>query len=113
MMSTFTIPTESSYIEAEGVRFAYRKFGQETGIPLVFFIHFRGTMENWDPRLLELWLKIDRLSFSIMPVSVNPVVKLHLLLLKWLRMQRLSFMHLVLRKSMSLVFRLVGWLFRS
>ena len=52
MMSKFTIPTESSYIEAEGIRFAYRKFGQETGIPLVFFIHFRGTMENWDPNMI-------------------------------------------------------------
>lgn len=51
-MSTFTIPTESSYIEAEGIRFAYRKFGQETGIPLIFFIHFRGTMENWDPNMI-------------------------------------------------------------
>lgn len=52
-MSIFKIPTESSYVEAEGTRFAYRKFGQETGIPLVFFIHFRGTMENWDPELVE------------------------------------------------------------
>ncbi|AXI09294.1 alpha/beta hydrolase [Oceanobacillus zhaokaii] len=51
-MSPFTIPTESSYIEAKGIRFAYRKFGQETGIPLVFFIHFRGTMENWDPNMI-------------------------------------------------------------
>ena len=51
-MSTFKIPTESSYVEAEGIRFAYRKFGQEAGIPLVFFIHFRGTMENWDPELI-------------------------------------------------------------
>lgn len=52
MMSKFTIPTESSYIEAEGIRFAYRKFGQETGIPLIFLIHFRGTMENWDPNMI-------------------------------------------------------------
>ncbi|MFD6210611.1 MULTISPECIES: alpha/beta fold hydrolase [unclassified Peribacillus] len=51
-MSTFTIPTVSSYIEAEGIRFAYRKFGKETGIPLIFFIHFRGTMENWDPEMI-------------------------------------------------------------
>ncbi|MDN7243887.1 alpha/beta fold hydrolase [Planococcus shenhongbingii] len=51
-MSIVKIPTESSYVEAEGIRFAYRKFGHETGIPLVFFIHFRGTMENWDPELI-------------------------------------------------------------
>ncbi|MFE3975405.1 MULTISPECIES: alpha/beta fold hydrolase [unclassified Peribacillus] len=51
-MSTFTIPSTTRYVEAEGIRFAYRKFGKETGIPLVFFIHFRGTMENWDPELI-------------------------------------------------------------
>lgn len=53
-MSTVTIPTESRYIMAEGVRFAYRKFGKETGVPLVFFIHFRGTMENWDPKMISV-----------------------------------------------------------
>lgn len=52
LMSKFTLPTESSYIEAEGIRFAYRKFGRETGIPLLLFIHFRGTMENWDPNMI-------------------------------------------------------------
>jgi pimeloyl-ACP methyl ester carboxylesterase len=56
-MSTFTIPTTSKYVEADGVRFAYRKFGKETGIPLVFFIHFRGTMENWDPEVIEALAK--------------------------------------------------------
>jgi pimeloyl-ACP methyl ester carboxylesterase len=56
-MSTFTIPTTSKYVEADGIRFAYRKFGQETGIPLVFFIHFRGTMENWDPEVIEALAK--------------------------------------------------------
>lgn len=56
-MSTFTIPTTSNYVEADGVRFAYRKFGKEAGIPLVFFIHFRGTMENWDPEVIEALAK--------------------------------------------------------
>lgn len=51
-MTTFSIPSESKFIEAGGTRFAYRKFGNDTGVPLVFFIHFRGTMENWDPNML-------------------------------------------------------------
>lgn len=51
-MSNFTIPTESTFVEANGTRFAYRKFGIETGTPLVFFVHFRGTMENWDPNMV-------------------------------------------------------------
>ena len=28
-MSTFTIPTTSKYVEADGIRFADRKFGKE------------------------------------------------------------------------------------
>ncbi|MBM7601495.1 pimeloyl-ACP methyl ester carboxylesterase [Virgibacillus halotolerans] len=56
-MSKFTIPTTSKYVEANGIRFAYRKFGKETGVPLVFFIHFRGTMENWDPKVIEALAK--------------------------------------------------------
>jgi pimeloyl-ACP methyl ester carboxylesterase len=51
-MSNFTIPTESTFIEANGTRFAYRKFGSETGTPVVFLVHFRGTMENWDPNMI-------------------------------------------------------------
>lgn len=51
-MSNFTIPTESTFIEANGTRFAYRKFGAETGTPVVFLVHFRGSMENWDPNMV-------------------------------------------------------------
>ncbi|MBM7578117.1 alpha/beta fold hydrolase [Jeotgalibacillus terrae] len=52
-MTTVTIPKVSEFIEVEGTRYAYRKFGKETGIPLLFLIHFRGTMENWDPNMIE------------------------------------------------------------
>lgn len=51
-MSTFFIPEKSEFVEANGVHFAYRKFGKETGTPLVCLVHFRGTMENWDPELM-------------------------------------------------------------
>lgn len=52
-MTTVTIPTVSEFIEVENTRFAYRKFGASTGVPLVFLVHFRGTMENWDPNMIE------------------------------------------------------------
>lgn len=42
-----TAPTQ--FLDANGVRFAYRRFGAETGTPLVFLQHFRGGMDNWDP----------------------------------------------------------------
>ncbi len=37
------------FVEAEGTRFAYRRFGRQGGVPLVFFMHFTGTMDHWDP----------------------------------------------------------------
>jgi len=40
-------------IEAKGVRYAYRRFGQETGVPLLFLQHFLGTMDNWDPAVTD------------------------------------------------------------
>jgi pimeloyl-ACP methyl ester carboxylesterase len=42
-----TVPTQ--FVEENGIRFAYRRFGNETGVPLLFMQHFRGGMDNWDP----------------------------------------------------------------
>jgi pimeloyl-ACP methyl ester carboxylesterase len=42
-----TAPTQ--YVEANGIRFAYRRFGTPHGVPLVMNIHFTGTMDHWDP----------------------------------------------------------------
>jgi pimeloyl-ACP methyl ester carboxylesterase len=42
-----TAPTQ--FVEANGIRFAYRRFGKTGGVPIVMNIHFRGTMDHWDP----------------------------------------------------------------
>ena len=42
-----TAPTR--FIEANGVRYAYRRFGSEKGTPIVLLSHFRAGMDNWDP----------------------------------------------------------------
>lgn len=42
------------FIDApNGIRYAYRRFGKATGVPLVFLQHFRGTLDNWDPFLTD------------------------------------------------------------
>ena len=46
-----TAPTR--FIEANGIRFAYRRFGRAGGVPLVFNQHFRGTMDHWDPAVTD------------------------------------------------------------
>jgi pimeloyl-ACP methyl ester carboxylesterase len=42
-----TAPTR--FVEANGIRFAYRRFGGGEGLPMLFCQHFTGTMDNWDP----------------------------------------------------------------
>jgi len=46
-----TAPTQ--YVDANGIRFAYRHFGKAGGVPLVFNIHFTGTMDHWDPAVTD------------------------------------------------------------
>src|SRR5277367_2315823 len=46
-----TAPTQ--YVEANGIRFAYRRFGKPSGAPLVFNQHFLGTMDYWDPAVTD------------------------------------------------------------
>ena len=46
--------TPLAFIEAaNGVTYAYRRFGAGAGTPLVFLQHFRGNIDNWDPRLVD------------------------------------------------------------
>ncbi len=46
-----TAPTQ--FVEANGIRFAYRQFGMERGVPLVFMQHFRGGLDHWDPAITD------------------------------------------------------------
>ncbi|MEH2474167.1 pimeloyl-ACP methyl ester carboxylesterase [Nitrobacteraceae bacterium AZCC 2161] len=46
-----TAPTQ--FVEANGVRFAHRRFGKPDGVPLVFNQHFTGTMDHWDPAVTD------------------------------------------------------------
>ena len=46
-----TAPTH--FVEANGIRFAYRRFGKPSGVPLVFNQHYTGTMDHWDPAVTD------------------------------------------------------------
>ncbi len=46
-----TAPTQ--FVEANGIRFAYRRFGKAGGVPVVFNQHYRGTMDYWDPAVTD------------------------------------------------------------
>lgn len=49
--SHVTAPTR--YKEVDGVRYAHRRFGAESGVPLVMLPHFRAGMDHWDPRVTD------------------------------------------------------------
>ena len=52
-----TAPTR--FVEAEGVRFAYRRFGKSGGPTLLFLQYFNANMDDWDPFVTN-GLALDR-----------------------------------------------------
>jgi pimeloyl-ACP methyl ester carboxylesterase len=52
-----TAPTR--YVEGGGIRFAYRRLGPSTGTPLVLLQHFSGSIDAWDPAVVNA-LALDR-----------------------------------------------------
>src|SRR5260221_5772889 len=43
----------AQFVEANGIRFAYRRFGKAGGVPIVFNQHYTGTMDYWDPAVTD------------------------------------------------------------
>jgi pimeloyl-ACP methyl ester carboxylesterase len=48
-----TLTSPPPFIQANAVRYAYRRFGSQSGTPLVFLQHFRGGLDNWDPHVTD------------------------------------------------------------
>ena len=46
-----TAPTR--FVDANGVRYAYRRFGEGPALPLICLQHFRGGLDNWDPQVTD------------------------------------------------------------
>ncbi|MEZ0231480.1 MAG: alpha/beta fold hydrolase [Methylophilaceae bacterium] len=44
---------KTQYIDANGIKFSYRTIGNASGTPLVMLIHFTGTMDYWDPAVVN------------------------------------------------------------
>jgi pimeloyl-ACP methyl ester carboxylesterase len=49
--STVTAPTQ--FIKAGTERYAYRRFGSGSALPLLCLQHFTGTLDNWDPSVTD------------------------------------------------------------
>lgn len=46
-----TVPTQ--FIEANGIKFAYRSYGKTGDIPVVYFNHLTANLDNCDPRIMD------------------------------------------------------------
>jgi len=69
-----------TYLEAEtmtslgsnGISYAYRRVGPSGGRPLVLLQHFRGNLDNWDPRLIDvLSSSLDVVAFDNIGVGAT------------------------------------------
>jgi pimeloyl-ACP methyl ester carboxylesterase len=40
-------------LSADGVTYAYRELGPNTGVPLVLLTHLAAVLDNWDPRVVD------------------------------------------------------------
>jgi pimeloyl-ACP methyl ester carboxylesterase len=49
--SSTTAPTQ--FLQVNGQSYAYRRFGNGPGLPLLFLQHFTGTLDNWDPAVTD------------------------------------------------------------
>lgn len=46
------VPTQ--FISADGIKFAYREYGQHNGgTPVIFLNHLAAVLDNWDPRIID------------------------------------------------------------
>lgn len=52
-MTETHLTAKTQFLERDGVRFAYRRWGKKGTTPLVFMLHFRGGMDHWDPLMTD------------------------------------------------------------
>lgn len=46
-----TVPTQ--FVEANGIKFAYRSYGKEGEIPVIYLNHLAANLDNCDPRIMD------------------------------------------------------------
>lgn len=49
--SYVTVPTQ--FVEANGIKFAYRSYGKEGDLPVIYFNHLTANLDNCDPSIMD------------------------------------------------------------
>lgn len=52
-MNTSYITSPTQTISVDGTSFTYRITGSSNGVPLILLNHLTGTLDNWDPRVVD------------------------------------------------------------
>ncbi len=47
------VDAETQFLSVNGTRFAYRTIGPKSGVPIVMFNHLAGTIDDWDPSVVD------------------------------------------------------------
>jgi pimeloyl-ACP methyl ester carboxylesterase len=53
MTDATNIIAPTQFVDTEFERYAYRRFGNGRGLPLLCLQHFTGTLDNWDPAVTD------------------------------------------------------------
>lgn len=48
-----SVSAATQFVQVGEQRYAYRRFGGGSGLPLLFLQHFTGTLDNWDPAVTD------------------------------------------------------------
>ena len=51
--TTSTLQAPTQVLSGEGINYAYRHFGSQSGVPLLCLQHFTGTLDLWDPLVFD------------------------------------------------------------
>lgn len=43
----------TKFVDVGGTKFAYRKLGPDTGVPVIFLNHLAAELDRWDPRVVD------------------------------------------------------------
>jgi hypothetical protein len=110
MSSESHITAPTLHVDAGGIRFAYRRFGASTGVPLLFMPQYRAGMDHWDPAVTDVFAASRPLSCSTTLESQVQAAKRPTPLKPWLSTPPISLAHSAFRWLMSLDFQLAGTL---
>jgi pimeloyl-ACP methyl ester carboxylesterase len=47
------VTAQTLFVDAKNEKYAYRRFGNANGVPLLLLQHFTGTLDNWDPAVTD------------------------------------------------------------